>query len=93
MRTIYKYTIFFFISYFFLSISLTFLLFSWMSFGGNKNLNFFQNIIIFCFSFPSNYLHIKNYLLNVLIDSAFWSAIFYIIIKAFNKIKNRFKAV
>ena len=62
--------------------------FAWTSFGGSGNLNFFQNILLNLFSFPSYQLGFKGFS-TILINAVFWSILFLICRLVIKKIENK----
>jgi len=79
------------IIYLVLFILMSLLIFSWNAFGGSKSTNFIQKAITFFFAFPSylNILGIKNICLFPLINTLFWTAIFYLCLLLFYKLNKK----
>ena len=86
-----KKAVIFSIVYFLLNIVLALVLFSWNSFGGSNSTNLIQKAITFFFSFPGdlNILKTESVFLFLLINTFFWSIIFYLCILFFDKLKKK----
>jgi len=79
------------IIYLVLFILMSFLIFSWNAFGGSQSTNFIEKLVTFFFSFPShlNILGIKTICMFPLINTLFWTGIFYLCLLLFYKLKKK----
>ena len=79
------------IIYLLLFILMSFLIFSWNAFGGSHSTNFIQKVITFFFTFSSylSILGITNICLFPLINTLFWTVIFYLCLLLFYKLKKK----
>jgi len=87
MKSIYKYTLVFFVIYLTARITSIMILYSWTAFGGRNSMNIFQKIIYFFFNFPSEYIKMKSLILAEILNATFWSLVFYVIKKIYKVLK------
>lgn len=87
MKSIYKYTLIFFVIYLLASFTSTMIFYSWTAFGGRNSMNIVQKIIFFFFNSPSDYFNVDSMILAVVLNAIFWSLVFYIFIKLYEVIK------
>ncbi|MEM9859203.1 MAG: hypothetical protein AAF843_17720 [Bacteroidota bacterium] len=88
-----KRTLIFSIVYFVFNVLTILLLFAWTSFGGRESMNLFQKIITVFFSFPGLELGLNqsNFFLYLLVNTIFWSTVFYVVLVLIKKIRNQKK--
>lgn len=78
--------------YFILEFALIFILFGWSAFGGSKSMTFFQKIVTFLFTFPSNWLFDNNeslFLYYAIPNTIFWTLILLLLLILWEKLKKK----
>jgi hypothetical protein len=78
-----KKTLYFSIIYFILDILSVLLIFAWTSYGGRDSMNLLQKIVSVLFSFPGLELNLNDssLILYLLVNTAFWTLIFYALLR------------
>lgn len=86
-----KKALIFSIIYFVVNVMTILILFAWTSFGGRESMNLFQKIIGVFFSFPGLELGLNknHFFIYLLVNTVFWSIMFYSVLLLIEKIRNR----